>query len=272
MITTKSTAESGDHRWRYILSGSVSPPGSYLHIDHMFSGELAHEKAGFKGEWTLQILTGQILMTFDSESKIEDIYTLRNILYSHVSEFCDAVNLVHGTTIEANLVAIHAVREKGNHVFRIGVGGVSLYENAPVLTTTDDRLNNHLVVANVDPSFGRALADFRSALKYASQTGFHCRRAFEALAHSFGPMGEDSKDRLKSIKALQSALNLDETCGRGLLKISGDARHGGAPWITGEERTKWLKLMQTIILRHAEYILATKALNKVAPKFDLLKP
>lgn len=271
MASSAEQSTSGKNTWRYILNGSVLPPGGYLHIEQPISGEILHEEAGLQGEWKLQINFSQISMTFESVNKVDDFYTLRNILYGVASECCDAVNLAHGTTLEVNLASIHAVQERENHFFRLGVSDVSLHEITPVTTTSDGNLSNHLVVSATDPSFARALADFRSALKYLSQSGFHCRRAFEALAHSFGPMGEDSKERRRSIEALQSALNLDDSCGRELLKASGSVRHGGTPWVTGESRTRWLKLTQAIIFRHAEYVLATKVFKKSPPQFERLK-
>jgi hypothetical protein len=234
-------------RWRYVFFGRVSPPHAFLTLPQPFAIEMKHT-AGLSGSLTVTMERMQVVAVVETGQEFGELYTLRNIVQDMAATLTDCANLSNANAFEVQLVSVHDVQLNRTLVFDPGVP--ALAESMPGQSVDITAL---LGVAWDESCFRRALADFRSAVRYPGQTGFHCGRVIEALAHFFGPM--DSKSNIRASRAkLRDALGFSKEIDSKFLRASAEARHGGGPWLTGGERFELLGATREIMYKFVEFI------------------
>lgn len=248
----------------YIFSGVAYPERAYVDFGGPVTLEFQAPDAGIRGAVNLTIYKNQVTIDFVSENKVPDLYTLRNVLsdvaYGVLSGAC--LQAVVGYDIE--LRSVRAISEETTLVFGIDVPGLSIGDHEKF---TDD-LMPWLLITGKEPLFRRSISDFKSAIRYPSDTGFFCYRAVESLINIIRNEA-NIKDKKAAIEQLNQLLNLDSGCIEFLRDLGGDVRHGKLVFITGEIRLKAIKITREILLRFFGYL---KERPNLQTKYQTLKP
>ena len=210
-------------KYRYIFSGRVGPPHAFLTMPAPFSLEMEHHDASLTGKLTVTIERMQVVAVIETEKEYGDLYTLRNVVQDVTSILTDCASQSSGQPFEVQLVSVHDVSNDRSVVFDPGIPALA---QAPGRQETD--ISELVKLAWQQPHFRRALADFRSAIRYPGQTGFHCGRAIEALAHHFGPM-KSTADMATTRKEMRDALSITKDEDSYFIKAAASPRHGGGP-------------------------------------------
>ena len=239
--------------WRYVFFGRVGPPHSFLTMPRPFSVDMKHRDAPLAGRLTVTIERMQVIAVVEAQQEFDDLYTLRNVVQDMAAILTDCANLSSGQVFEVQLVSVHDVRRGRSIVFDPGAG--ALAQSSPGEPIDISELVH---LAWSEPSFRRALADFRSAIRYPGQTGFHCGRAIEALAHHFGPMNNTANIKATRAK-LRTALAISKEMDSKFIRAAADPRHGGGPWLTDAERGELMRAVREVMFRFAQMVKARRA-------------
>jgi hypothetical protein len=241
--------ESG---WRYVFFGQVGPPHSFLTMRTPLTINMKHSHAPVSGTLMVTLERMQILVVLEAEQQFDDLYTLRNVVQDMTATITDCANVLNGEVYQVEVLSVHDVRGGRSLVFAPGAEGLAqkaTNQSQPGFSRSD--VKEFLDLAWRELGFRYALADFRSAIRYPGQTGFYCGRAVEALAHYFGPM--DTKSNMRRTRAkLREALHITKDTDSKLIRASADARHGGGPWITDEDRGTLMHLTRELIFRFSQ--------------------
>jgi hypothetical protein len=231
--------------WRYVFFGHVYPVHEYLDMPNPFSIDMKHSAVPLEGRLTVSLQRMQVVSIVEIKEEFADIYTLRNVVEDMTSIITDCANFLAGKAFEIQLVSVHDVRRNRSMVFLTGAPAVATHGtgHADISTLMD--------VAWSSPDFRRALADFRNAIRYPGQTGFHCERIVEAMAHYFGPMSSTTNIR-RTRGLLRSALNISKATDNAIVRAGASPRHGGGPWVSNEQRGKLLEWAREMLGRFVQ--------------------
>lgn len=188
-----------------------------------------------------------------------DVYTLRNVLASHLRALADYSGFLTGRHLDVEITSAAEVGSPDSWV---------IFGNTiPVLFKDGASLEKEsLKLALTDSSFQLALADFRKAMPEGTETGFYCFRAIEAIMQTFKQGTEkdaDPWDRMRSILRVERPL-ID------FIKARADHRRHGksGPSVTDRDRQKMFKVTSAILERYAS--LRANDLQALPAGFDVL--
>ncbi|MFS2010423.1 hypothetical protein ACCD06_11170 [Azospirillum sp. CT11-132] len=250
--------------YTYVLSGVVTPERAMLELGTPFGVKFRHPEAGIHGDIRLTIYKNQITCILVSETKILNPFTAKNVLGDFIQQVTDAACLEAVVGYVVDIVSLTDTQSGETIVF------------GPSETTigikNDEMMNLDLFgiisAASQNPYVGRALADFRSAVRYPGDTGFFCYRATESLIqHVKSVESLNDKQKKTAIAILENQLKLAPECLETLRDMAGEVRHGKVVWVDGDQRIRALTLTREIIKR---YVAISE--NLASGDFPLLIP
>ena len=246
-------------KWRYVFNGSVWPPSAFINLPGPVPVTL-NGGWGLAGGLEVTLSIGQVVAVLDLEEEYPDLYTLRNIVEDFVATIPDCITLYSGFGWEITFLSVHDVANSVTLPFAPGV----LSGADPEAVLKDAQHLFSIVWQSHD--LRRALTEYRLGCKYPAQTGFHCGRAFEAIAHYFGPMRKNENIK-KTRKVLCATLGVSRATNARIIAASAAARHGGTTSLTGEDRVQFLGVASELIRRFVEYYTA-----RIEGKVPSVKP
>ncbi len=134
-------------------------------------------------------------------------------------------------------------------------------ENFSSLSQQD--ISDRIILPFNDTPLRLALANYKRAINDPGYTAMYCYKAIENIRAFFQNMEtnakkNDSKIREEAWKTLRDSLNIDETSLKELAHKSKFPRHGSVPYISGEERQKFMTFTREIIDRYIKFYLHIK--------------
>lgn len=245
----------------WIFAGRLLPERSSIRLDGLrYSAEVEFADLGcscrFHG---VQIIDSQIIARVRVTAGSIDIYTLRNVLASHLRALADYSGFLTGRHLDLEITSAAEVGSPESWV---------IFGNTiPVLFKDSAKLEEEsLKLTLTDHSFQLALSDFRKAMPDGTETGFYCFRAIEAIMQTFKQGTEkdaDTWDRMRATLRVERPL-IDFIKAR-----ADDRRHGKAPpSVTDRDRQKMFKVTSAILERYVA--LRANKLTALPPYFDAL--
>jgi hypothetical protein len=122
-----------------------------------------------------------------------------------------------------------------------------------IAKSTSDRplsINEVLVISTGNPFLQRALGELRGSIREPEDTGFHCKRAVEAIRHHF--QGEDNDS--EGWRKMRETLNLSIETLKKLNDFGTPQRHGEMPFMTYEQRKRDMKLAWSVVDRFVVFL------------------
>lgn len=248
-------------RREWIFAGRLLPERSSIRLDGLrYSVEVEFADLGFSCRFHgINIIDSQIIARVSVISGDIDIYTLRNVLASHLRALADYADFMTGRHLD---VEVTSAAEVGSPESWVIFGNT-----IPVLFKNSAKLEKEsLTLALTDSSFQLALADFRKAMPDGTETGFYCYRAIEAIMQTFRQGTEKDAD---TWERMRSALRVERSMVDFIKARADDRRHGkSAPSVTDQDRQKMFKITSAILERYTA--LRANNLTELPLSFDLL--
>jgi len=116
-----------------------------------------------------------------------------------------------------------------------------------------DLLHRAIAEPRFGPALGMAMHDVRAAILDRDLVPMHCNRAAESIRQVF-VRPEDGKETKPSWKRMREALALTEAELKLLTDASVSSRHGGMPYMTGEQRLALIRRARQVIIAYTRYV------------------
>jgi hypothetical protein len=227
----------------YYFTGKVLPERTNVEIYNMATIECDFKKLHLK--INISIRLSQISITVEADQKIEDIYTLKNVLQSEIDAVLDIYGYLTGRGYGCEITSVVNKEENLHIIFGVGIPDLEVdeTERLPYQEIFGLIYGNSSLVRCLRIS----LFNFKLAIRYPADTGFYCYRAIESVRNAFG------KDK-SGWESMHSKLGTSETNIRLFKeKHSDEQRHGGITEMTGEERVQMLKVARLVIDKFINY-------------------
>lgn len=242
---------NSEKTYNYLFIGQVLPNTTQITIkDHDYAFE--DDKLGLKGRILVTIKSSQVIIQFISDVPLEDIGTLRNIVYDNARILIEASGFFTGSILSLNIT--HAIWENGSRLalFTSDAPAIKGFPESQGITIDD------LFAVTYDMSdayLQQSLSDMTRAMQSAIDTGFYCYRALESLRHYFKSAYNLQKDGA-SWEKLRAELNFSREAIDYIKQFADAVRHGdakGIPSVTSQERTQILQTTASVICRYVLY-------------------
>lgn len=207
----------------YILTGRVIPERAVLDIKEIQFKTLPSEDVP-EGDLFVEILRSQISARFSAVTKVNNIFTLRNMVEDAVRMLLDVAGYFHGYGYDVEIVQVVSLDSSEKQVFGIDVPALAgICEKAGI--TYNDILN--ALAKRPDGEFLRhALADVREAIKSPRDTGFFCYRAIESLKNCCATRNGLSPDKDTAWDLFRNTYSIAKQTIMGIKIFADPARHG----------------------------------------------
>ena len=203
--------------------------------------DLVSGLGAWAGELELSIGGSQLSVTCRSREDVSDLATLRNLITQTAQGVVDALGYSWG---QAYQVEITSVTGAGGHLF-FGTGIPELEASQPERPLQVEAV---VAAALTNNWFRRALGELRQAIQTPGDTGFHCKRATEAVRRHFQP---DQGAKHDAWEAMRQALRIQATTLKTLNEFGDRQRHGDIPFMSEEERIRDMRLTWQVVDRFA---------------------
>lgn len=231
----------------YVFTGVVTPERAWLELPTPLNLEFSHIETSINGSATIEIYKNQVIYSLKTELPIYDIFTAKNIVSDQIQEILDSICI--NSTV-ACIVDVRSLYNSDNG--QSTVFGVS----EPSIGTANEGHERHdilptLLAVSKNRFIRRAIADFRSAIRYPGETGFFTYRAVESLIQDT-KLKYELSDRKKpeAIAKMARDIGFDPSDVEFLRLKAADIRHGKPIWISGEDRLRCLSIARAIILKY----------------------
>lgn len=224
----------------YQLSGKVLPERAGVNIGPLTFGVSGGEDVP-QSTLHVQILWSQIFARLTCPSPVKNHFTARNLVEDCVRSILDAAGFVFGRGYDVEITQYFATDPTADWVFGVDIGVLEKRASEAGLTV------DHLAYLMSTPTswfFRRALADFREAIKNATDTGFFCYRAIETLMQCHAALNGGSNDSTKW-RAFRDHYNVSEDDIRNVKSFADPIRHGNGlhmKEVTSGERARIFEL------------------------------
>jgi len=233
---------------QYTFFGKVFPERANVKIQTM-ELSLVSAEAGISGKLRISIQVSQIIAIFTTSSKVENIYTLKNIIEDGIRLEVDVLGYIFGCGYDIEVTTM--VDSEGNEPIIFGVGIWELEQQK------DKRLEN---INKIFSLFGdhkgdylrRCLGDIREAIRLPKDTGFFCYRAIETIRQFFVHEKGFTSDK-ESWEQLRELLKIERTFIEYIKQFADSIRHGDVKYISAEQRSKVLTDTWDIVDRFIAY-------------------
>ncbi len=227
---------------RFIFTGRILPEFPSLDMaDPLIYKFYANDGTTLYG--SISIVNSKIMAIVKTDN--QDIFTVRNYVTAQARMVLDVIGFLNGYYLFADIQM--AILSMGRQV--------GFDTRFPALQATVSKRPfefESLLTMCQDEPLRMALADVRSAMEAAVETGFFCYRAVETLMQSFKVGSDNDATGWKKMHlALHSSrAYIDQT-----LKSHADVRrHGSVTFITSPERDLCLLTTAAIIDRYTQYL------------------
>ncbi len=234
-----------DH-YTYILTGRVIPERALIDIKEFIFSILMSDGVP-KGELSIEVIRSQIFVRFVASSKVQNIYTLRNIVEDATRALLDVAGYFNGYGYDAEIVQMVDLNTSKNHVF-----GIDVPILADVCKEVGLTINDIFVALQKTDGyyFRHALADVREAIKSPQDTGFFCYRAIESLKNCYATRNRVSSDKDDAWELFREKYSISKEQIMDIKTFADPVRHGNytqVKSISDEERGKIFKNTWDII-------------------------
>lgn len=235
----------------YSFFGRVFPEHLPAGIGNIVS-EVESPFYSFTLEWLVQ--QNHIVAVANTEEKVENIFTLRNIVQSRIEPMIDALSFLTGRPYIVTLEYVS---------FPDGTSR-TLSPGARIITEFYDSENQEQLAQLLFDAMNTvggdylelALSDFAQSLFTPEETPFHCQRALESIRHYFSQeFGIEDSDDLEKWDKMWEELDYDN--GQIMTTIvpkARDRRHGRAINVDSDERKVMFQETWIVIRKFAEYL------------------
>lgn len=236
----------------YVFSGVVTPERAWLEIPGPVKVEFSHPESRINGSGNIEIYKNQIIYALRTTIPLDDIFSAKNVIADQVQELLDAICLNSTVAYSADIRSLFNPDTGLSTVFGISEPTIGVANDGHMQID----IQPYLQAISGNPYLRRAIADFRSAVRYPGETGFFTYRAIESLIQDIKNIhGIPDRRKPDAIKIITESLNIDQEDIAFLRSMSGDVRHGKPTWISGENRIKCLTISRQIIVN---YMFSTK--------------
>lgn len=215
----------------YTFEGRVLPERVSFSLQEELSGWGRTDAGAVPLTWKLSIRCSQIRFTLDSREPNTDVFTLRNGVQEAIRLVLDSYGYSKGWAFGLEITTC-TDPEGRHHVFGVNI---PCLEGPDVPRNLD--FNEIVTVCSASQPFRLALADARSGMQDAGNSGFYCYRAIESLRHHFLREGERPyEDRAVHWQRLNDALNIRRTWTDPISRFRHPRAHGEMAGITDADR------------------------------------
>lgn len=235
---------------QYIFYGKVFPERANVNISTV-ELNMANDEAGISGTLRLTIQCSQITALFITNSEVENIFTLKNIIEDAIRLQVDILGYLFGCGYDIEVTAM--VDSQGNEPIVFGVG-IEELENQNDKKIEDFNKILSLFQDTKGDYLRRCLSDIREAIRMPKDTGFFCYRAIETIKQFFFKQ-IGTKNESESWEELRQALKIERSQIDFIKSFADPIRHGHTKYISAEDRLRVLTITWDIMDRFIEYAL-----------------
>jgi len=246
--------------YTYTFIGRVLPERTWVTINDGKPINLRVQRSdwGIDCDMNISIGVAQVSVVITSATKIDDLFTLKNIVSDEVSTVLDAFGYLEGRGYQTEITSVVMPNGEQN-VFSVEIQELQQARNERPLGFSDLFSQILLNQPNEAPehafhrqSLRYALADLRQAILSPTDTLFHCYRAVEDIMQGFKePQGDAEK---VAWEPMRTALQVDEKTLKRLADSAKAHRHGFHPTITGSQRVSAMQFAWRIVDRFVLFI------------------
>ena len=201
------------------------------------------------GKLRITICDSQIILLYDTEVIIDNIYSLKNYLEVLTRSQVDAIGYVYGMGFDVELNS--SVDSNGIwNVFGI---------NIPALDQFREQFNPNidLIINLMNSVHGEKLrlcfSNLREAIKTPHDTGFFCYRGIESLMNYF--LEHDSLNDSKAWEKFRTVLNVDKSEIMKVKNFADKQRHGSIKYISDSDRAEILSSTWEVVYKFIKYLV-----------------
>ncbi len=230
----------------YVINGIVLPERASVSISNIGLKTQIPTLSDKPIDFNISIQVSQISIVIQSEQEIKDFETLKNYTQDFVAMTLDIYGYLSGRGYDVEITSLTNPPSNQNYIFGVGVYALEINENKRPKSYNEII---QLFKGNIkfEQQLRLALLNFRLAIRSASDTGFHCYRAIEAMAQSF-KISSSTELASKDWDEFKNKLNIDN---KWIMKMKNDhadqQRHGNSTYMSGNERVDMLKNTQEVI-------------------------
>jgi len=235
----------------YIFVGKVLPERALLDTPEVsFSTFGAADVSD--GELRVVVLKSQITARFTTSGRVDNVYTLRNIVEDAVRGLLDVVGYCYGLGYDVEIVQAVNASTSETHVFGIDIGAVTGFAKGAGIGFAD--VWKLTAGAGAGQYLKAALADLREATKSPKETGFHCYRAVETVRNACASRQESApKTDAAAWELFRTTYSVSRQEIMAIKAFADDVRHGAtARPITDAERAELFRGTWDIATRYVQ--------------------
>ncbi len=242
--------------FEYTFFGKIIPERTNVQIPTV-NLTINNPDAKIQGNLAVSILLSQITAKFISETIIDNFYALKNIIEDAIRVETDTLSFFLDCGYDLDLITMVDSTFEHNIIFGAGLG-------EPISTGDNLNLKFYKTLELFSDERGaflqRCFGDYREAIRTIKDTGFFCYRSIESLRQYFVYQNNNCSDK-DSWNILRTTLNIDRTEIDYIKSFADIVRHGGAKFISEEERINIIKTTKRIILSFIIYF-TTESINE----------
>ena len=237
---------------RYVFTGRVHPERATLVLPRMdFHWEGPSEWAQ-RGWFVIDY--NQITAVIKSTLPESEVFTLRNMVKSHIEMATSVVGFIAGYAYEVEVLNYISGDLEQSKVFNIGIPVLEDRYSKEALSTLFPGLLQ-LCSGKYGPFLCRCLNDLGMAIRHASDTAFYCYRALESLKQHFASVQQIEGDKAQWM-VMSAAIggSIDEV--QPIRSLAFPARHGVPEALSDEQRRDAFLTTWSIVERFVDYRFA----------------
>jgi len=231
----------------YIFFGKVFPERAYVKIPEVtFNYNIVEEV--IKGTAFVEVIMSQIIVKFESETIVGNIYSLKNYIEDSVRLIVDSWGYILSCGYDIEITSmIDSIGYK--EVF-----GVNFDNVEKSIKARPKKFNEVFdLLSRMDNNYLRlCLSDLREAIRKPKDTAFFCYRAIESLRQYICDEYDCKKDKNRWEK-FNTVFGLTIDDFEDILEYAKPARHGENKYISGEVRVKIINFTYSIIDKFIVY-------------------
>ena len=244
--------------YKYVFAGRIHPERADLNLVFPVSVhfKLPPEIGVAEGEVTCTIMHSQIIIGWESNNKIDpqEVFTLKNEIEYYVQSLVNFYGFASGRFYEVEIISMSDPENNHNEiVFGVELSGLKKEEQELYITV--NKLFDIIISGGSDS--GKAITlitdNYRRAMKYPNDTGFHCYRIVELIKDYF-KTGKTKAAENQAWQKMYEQVGFTKDDIKLVFKHGGEERHGKHKPITGQRRVEILKVTQGVIDKYIAYL------------------
>jgi len=244
--------------YNYEFYGRIIPEGLNLGFKTDRVVKVSNDKFGIYGSVTFECAKSiaNVIFTTDRIYSEDLLPTIRNIVCEYGKLIINFYCYLRSINCELDIQRVRCKELDIDRKFSIQLE-TNIKTDAQEIGLRIDKI---LSLISEDKKLflllGDVFADFRRAIQEVKMSGAFFYRAVETVRRYFENPSENNTDKRRSDgwEKMNSALEVNQSFYRDLLRFATPNRHGEYPSITGEERIKLAKDTRHIIEKFINYI------------------